>query len=59
MDVDTFRDGVHLLDDMVKDRSKDEDIYMYCTGGIRCSVAGPYLKNKGYKHVKMVRNYNA
>lgn len=55
MNVDTFRDGVELLDELVENRPKDKDIYMYCTGGIRCSVVGPYLKNKGFEHVKMVK----
>jgi UPF0176 protein len=54
MDVDTFRDGIKLLDTLTANRSKKEDIYMYCTGGIRCSVAGSYLKKKGYENVKMV-----
>lgn len=30
---------------------------MYCTGGIRCSVAGTYLRKKGYENVKMVRTW--
>ncbi|CAO3684714.1 unnamed protein product [Rhizopus stolonifer] len=55
MNVDTFRDGVELLDELVENRPKDKDIYMYCTGGIRCSVVGPYLKNKGFEHVKMLK----
>ncbi|KAG0749876.1 hypothetical protein G6F23_000667 [Rhizopus arrhizus] len=55
MKVDTFRDGVYLLDELVENRDKEDDIYMYCTGGIRCSVVGPYLKNKGYQHVKMLK----
>lgn len=54
MDVDTFRDGIQLLDTLTANRSKKDDIYMYCTGGIRCSVAGSYLKKKGYENVKMV-----
>jgi len=29
---------------------------MVCTGGIRCSVSGRYLKQKGFKDVKMVSN---
>jgi UPF0176 protein len=55
MDVDTFRDGIQLLDTLNANRSKKDDIYMYCTGGIRCSVAGSYLKKKGYENVKMVQ----
>ncbi|KAI7893839.1 Rhodanese-like domain-containing protein [Mucor mucedo] len=55
MDVDTFRDGIQLLDELVANRPKGDDIYMYCTGGIRCSVAGTYLKKKGYENVKMLK----
>ncbi|CAO3610834.1 unnamed protein product [Mucor fragilis] len=54
MDVDTFRDGMNLLDKLTSDKPKDKEIYMYCTGGIRCSVAGAYLRNKGYQRVKML-----
>ncbi|CEP10817.1 hypothetical protein [Parasitella parasitica] len=53
MNVDTFRQGMDLLDELTADKPKDQDIYMYCTGGIRCSVAGAYLRHKGYQHVKM------
>ncbi|KAF7722131.1 hypothetical protein EC973_003675 [Apophysomyces ossiformis] len=54
MDVDTFRDGMQVLDKLVENLPKNEDIYMYCTGGIRCAIAGPYLqKQKGFNHVKM------
>jgi UPF0176 protein len=54
MNVDTFRDGIQLLDELVETKSKDQDIFMYCTGGIRCSVAGSYLTKKGYQNIKMV-----
>ncbi|KAI8881878.1 Rhodanese-like protein [Backusella circina FSU 941] len=55
MHVDTFREGMELLDELVQNKGIDEDIYMYCTGGIRCSVAGAYLKNKGFNNVKMLK----
>jgi len=57
MNVDTFRQGMDLLDELTSDKPKDQEIYMYCTGGIRCSVAGAYLRNKGYQHVKMVNHH--
>ena len=31
--------------------SKEDNIAMYCTGGIRCEKASSYLKSKGYKKV--------
>ncbi|OAD02422.1 hypothetical protein MUCCIDRAFT_82810 [Mucor lusitanicus CBS 277.49] len=54
MNVDTFRQGMDLLDALTSDKPKDQEIYMYCTGGIRCSVAGAYLRKKGYQHVNML-----
>ncbi|RUS19316.1 hypothetical protein BC938DRAFT_475756 [Jimgerdemannia flammicorona] len=53
MDVDTFQEGMKELDNVMAARSQDEEIYMYCTGGIRCSVAGAYLRSKGFNNVKM------
>ncbi|KAI9008942.1 Rhodanese-like domain-containing protein [Phycomyces nitens] len=55
MDVDTFRDGLEVMDSLLETKPTDQDIYMYCTGGIRCSVAGSYLLQKGYKGVKMLK----
>jgi UPF0176 protein len=30
---------------------KDQPIVMFCTGGIRCEKAGPYLQREGFQHV--------
>lgn len=30
---------------------KDETIVMFCTGGIRCEKAGPYMENAGFSNV--------
>jgi len=30
---------------------KDEPVVIFCTGGIRCEKAGPYLQQQGFKHV--------
>ena len=30
---------------------KDETIVMFCTGGIRCEKAGPYMESQGFRHV--------
>ena len=30
---------------------KDEPVVMYCTGGIRCEKAGPFMQQQGFKHV--------
>ncbi len=30
---------------------KEKPLVMFCTGGIRCEKAGPYLESRGFKHV--------
>jgi len=30
---------------------KDQTIVMFCTGGIRCEKAGPYMESQGFRHV--------
>ncbi|KAG2171584.1 hypothetical protein INT43_008310 [Umbelopsis isabellina] len=58
MNVDTFRESLEVLDELVKGKDRNEAIYMYCTGGIRCSVAGAYISDKGYSNVNMVSIVN-
>jgi UPF0176 protein len=49
-DVDTFRDSLPVVLDMLKDQRK-QPIVMYCTGGIRCEKASAYLKHQGFEKV--------
>lgn len=49
-DVDTFREQLPLVVEMLKDK-KDKPVVMYCTGGIRCEKASAYLKYHGFKEV--------
>ena len=30
---------------------KDQPIVMFCTGGIRCEKAGPYMESQGFRNV--------
>ncbi|PVU90950.1 hypothetical protein BB561_004646 [Smittium simulii] len=53
-DVDTFREELDFVASKYADQ-KDKDIYMYCTGGIRCSVAGAILKEEGFKNIKTLK----
>lgn len=52
-DVETFREALPLVENMLKD-DKDKNIIMYCTGGIRCEKASAYYLHKGFKNVHMV-----
>jgi len=49
-DLDHFRHfpaAVATLPDTLK----DQPIVMFCTGGIRCEKAGPYMESQGFKHI--------
>lgn len=52
-DVDTFRDELPVVLDMLKDK-KDKKLLLYCTGGIRCEKASAYFKHKGFKDVNQL-----
>ena len=47
---DTFRDQLPMAVDMLKGK-EEENIIMYCTGGIRCEKASAYLLHQGFKNV--------
>ena len=49
-DVDTFREQLPLVVDLLKDQ-KDKNIVMYCTGGIRCEKASAWMKHNGFENV--------
>lgn len=49
-DVDTFREALPVVENMLKDQ-KDKNLVMYCTGGIRCEKASAYYKHKGFQNV--------
>jgi UPF0176 protein len=49
-DVDTFRDSLPVVENMLADQ-KDKNVIMYCTGGIRCEKASAWMKHKGFKKV--------
>jgi len=48
--VDNFRDFPAAVD-RLPDRMKTEPIVMFCTGGIRCEKAGPYMEQSGFQKV--------
>jgi UPF0176 protein len=50
-DVDTFRDSLPIIENMIEDHKEDKNLLMYCTGGIRCEKASAYFKHKGFKRV--------
>ena len=47
---DTFREQLPMAVQMMEDK-KDQNIIMYCTGGIRCEKASAYMLHNGFKNV--------
>ncbi len=50
-DVETTREFVELIDSGAWDHLKDKPVVTYCTGGIRCEVLTPLLRNRGFERV--------
>ena len=48
--VDNFRDFPDAVS-RLPEELKDEPIVMFCTGGIRCEKAGPYMEQAGFRQV--------
>ena len=48
--VDHFRDFPAAVAKL-PDELKEQIIVMFCTGGIRCEKAGPYMESQGFRHV--------
>ncbi|KAI9481179.1 MAG: hypothetical protein EXX96DRAFT_481969 [Benjaminiella poitrasii] len=54
-DVDTFRDSIRVMNEVCENLPRDEEVFMYCTGGIRCTKAGAILQSaSGFKKVNLV-----
>lgn len=49
-DVKTFREELPKVLEILEDK-KDNNILLYCTGGIRCEKASAWLKHNGYQNV--------
>ncbi len=47
---DTFREQLPMAVDILQE-AKDQNIIMYCTGGIRCEKASAYMLHHGYQRV--------
>lgn len=48
--IDHFRDFPKAVEQL-PDNMKDEPVVMFCTGGIRCEKAGPFMEQAGFKQV--------
>ena len=50
-EVETTREFIAALDSGAYDHLKDQPVVTYCTGGIRCEVLTPLMKNRGFQEV--------
>ncbi|MEO6761109.1 MAG: rhodanese-related sulfurtransferase [Candidatus Saccharimonadales bacterium] len=53
-DTTTTRDFVSELDSGRYDHLKSKKVVTYCTGGVRCEVLTPLMKNRGFKDVYQI-----
>ncbi|ORE08740.1 Rhodanese-like protein [Rhizopus microsporus var. microsporus] len=54
-DADTYKDCIKAMNEICAEVPRDEEIFMYCTGGIRCTKAGAILQSaSGFKKVHLV-----
>ena len=54
LDIRTFRAFPKAIESL-PDSMKDEDIVMFCTGGIRCEKASSIMMDAGFKKVKQLK----
>jgi len=52
-DVETFKEELPEVKEMLNGK-EDEQILLYCTGGIRCEKASAYLKHYGFTNVNQL-----
>jgi UPF0176 protein len=50
-DVETFRESLPIINEQLQNFKEDQNLVMYCTGGIRCEKASAYFKHQGFKNV--------
>ncbi|MEX1118678.1 MAG: RluA family pseudouridine synthase [Terrimicrobiaceae bacterium] len=48
--IDTFRDFPGAVK-RLPESMKSEAVVMFCTGGIRCEKAGPFMEREGFKNI--------
>ena len=48
--IDHFRDFPQVVAKL-PESLKDELVVMFCTGGIRCEKAGPYMESQGFRNI--------
>ncbi len=52
-EAETFREELPMVEEILKGK-EEENILLYCTGGIRCEKASAYLKHKGFQSVNQL-----
>lgn len=52
-EAETFREELPMVEEILRGK-EDENILLYCTGGIRCEKASAYLKHKGFHSVNQL-----
>jgi UPF0176 protein len=51
LDLQEFRDFPQAVAEQLPERLKERTVVSFCTGGIRCEKAAPFLESVGFQHV--------
>ena len=51
----TTHDFIKDIESGLYDHLKDKPIVTYCTGGIRCEILTPIMKNRGFKEIYQIK----
>lgn len=51
LDLQTFRRFPDAVRDQVDPALKKQPVVMFCTGGIRCEKAGPFMEQEGFEQI--------
>ena len=57
LDIDNFRDLPQAVDKAVENGTLDpqKPVVTFCTGGVRCEKAGPWMSKNGFREVYQIR----
>ena len=50
LNIESFREFIEAAKQLPEE-TKKQPVVMFCTGGIRCEKAGPYMESLGFEHI--------
>ena len=51
LDLDHFRNFPEAVEQQLPEEMREQPVVMFCTGGIRCEKAGPFMEQQGFEDI--------